>query len=437
LFHKLDFDAKRSRKRWANPLSCMDCGEIGKRLMIYQNFQTYADTLAPWRGLANMAAAAFAQPLPGISRNALQRAIAALCEVIARAGLSHRRPAFGIDHVMVANRSIAVREVKTHRTPFGTLLHFEKELETAQPRVLLVAPMSGHFATLLRGTAQTLLAEHDVYITDWHNARDVGLRHGSFGFDDFIGHVITFIEVMGPGAHVVAVCQPCVAVLAAVAIMAEDDHAATPRSMTLMAGPIDTRINPTEVNRLATSRPISWFERNLIDVVPPRYNGAWRRVYPGFTQLAAFMSMNLDRHVKAQLDLFCHLANGEEAKAAAIRKFYDEYLAVMDLPAEFYLQTVRSVFQEHALPLRQLEWHGRRVDPTAIRRTALFTVEGERDDICAVGQTLAAQELCSGLRPYMKRHHVQTGVGHYGVFNGQRWNRFIYPMLRNVVYSSD
>ncbi len=242
---------------------------------------------------------------------------------------------------------------------------------------------------------------------------------------------------MGPGAHVVAVCQPCVAVLAAVAIMAEDDHPAQPRSMTLMAGPIDTRINPTEVNRLATSRPIGWFERNLIDVVPPRYNGAWRRVYPGFTQLAAFMSMNLDRHVKAQLDLFCHLANGEEEKAAAIRKFYDEYLAVMDLPAEFYLQTVRSVFQEHALPLGQLEWHGRRVDPRAIRRTALFTVEGERDDICAVGQTLAAQELCSGLRPYMKRHHVQTGVGHYGVFNGQRWNRFIYPMLRNVVYSSD
>ncbi len=405
--------------------------------MIYQNFQAYADTVAPLRGLANLVAAALANPLPGISRNTVQRAVAALCELTARAGLSHRRPAFGIDQVAVGNRPVAVREVKTHRTPFGTLLHFEKELDAAQPRVLLVAPMSGHFATLLRGTAQTLLAEHDVYITDWHNARDIGVAHGSFDFDDFIDHVITFLEVMGPGAHVVAVCQPCVAVLAAVAVMAEDDHPATPRSMTLMAGPIDTRINPTEVNRLATGRPISWFERNLIDVVPPRYNGAWRRVYPGFTQLAAFMSMNLDRHVKAQFDLFCHLANGEEQKAAAIRKFYDEYLAVMDLPAEFYLQTVRSVFQEHALPLGQLKWHGRPVNPRAIRRTALFTVEGERDDICAVGQTLAAQELCSGLRPSLKRHHVQTGVGHYGVFNGQRWNRFIYPMLRNVVYSSD
>ena len=405
--------------------------------MFYQNFQTYADAVAPLRGLANMAAAALAHPLPGISRGTVQRAVGALCELIARAGLSHRRPPFAIDRVTVGNRLVAVREVETHRTPFGSLLHFEKEIAAAEPRVLLVAPMSGHFATLLRGTARTLLTEHDVYITDWHNARDIALRHGRFDFDDFIDHVITFLEVIGPGAHVVAVCQPCVAVLAAVAVMAEDDHPATPRSMTLMAGPIDTRVNPTEVNRLATSRPIGWFERNLIDVVPPRYDGAWRRVYPGFTQLAAFMSMNLGRHVRAQLDLFCHVANGDEEKAAAIRKFYDEYLAVMDLPAEFYLQTVETVFQNHALPLGRLEWHGRLVDPRAIRRTALFTVEGERDDICAVGQTLAAQELCNGLRPYLKRHHVQTGVGHYGVFNGQRWNRFIYPMLRNVVYASD
>ncbi len=405
--------------------------------MIYQNFQTYADTVAPLRGLANMAAAALAFPLPGISGGAAPRAVAAICELIARAGLSHRRPAFGIDRAPVGGRSVAVGEVATHRTPFGTLLHFEKDPGPVQPRVLLVAPMSGHFATLLRGTAQTLLAEHDVYITDWHNARDVGLRHGRFDFDDFVAHVIAFLQAIGPGAHVVAVCQPCVAVLAAVAIMAEDDDPATPRSMTLMAGPIDTRINPTAVNHLATSRPIRWFEDNLIDVVPPRYDGAWRRVYPGFTQLAAFMSMNLNRHIKAQFDLFCHLANGEKDKAAIIRNFYDEYMAVMDLPAEFYLQTVRSVFQEHALPLGQLKWRGRTVNPRAIRRTALLTVEGERDDICAVGQTLAAQELCSGLRPYMKRHHVQTGVGHYGVFNGQRWNRLIYPILRNVVYSSD
>lgn len=405
--------------------------------MLYQNFQAYADMARPVQAFADMAAAALAHPLPGMSRNGLHRAGAVICELVARARLSHHRPAFGIDTVDIGRRRAAVRETAVHRTPFCTLLHLEKDVAVAQPRVLLVAPMSGHFATLLRGTAQTLLADHDVYITDWHNARDIGLWHGQFGFDEFIDHVITFLQVLGPGVHVVAVCQPCVAVLAAVAIMAEDSDPAQPRSMTLMAGPIDVRVHPTEVNRLATSRPIDWFERNLIGIVPLRYPGAMRRVYPGFVQLAAFMSMNLDRHVKAQIDLFCHLANGEDEKAAAIRAFYDEYCAVMDLPAEFYLQTVRSVFQEHSLPLGKFEWRGRRTDPGAIRRTALFTVEGERDDICGVGQTLAAQELCSDIRPYMKRHHVQTGVGHYGVFAGRRWSNYIYPILRNVIYASD
>jgi poly(3-hydroxybutyrate) depolymerase len=389
------------------------------------------------RAIADMAAGALGQPVPGLSRNAFQRAIAGLCQVVARAGLSRRLPAFGIDSVNIHDRTIAVRETAVHLTPFCTLPHLEKDLVVSQPRVLRVAPMSGHFATLLRGTAQTLLVDHDVYITDWHNARDVGLQHGSFDFDDFIEHLITFLQVLGPGAHVVGVCQPCVAVLATAAIMAEDGDPAQPRSMTLMAGPIDTRVNPTEVNRLATSRPIEWFESHLIGIVPLRYRGALRRVYPGFVQLAAFMSMNLDRHIKAQIELFCHLANGGDEKAEAIRAFYDEYCAVMDLPAEFYLQTVRTVFQEHALPLGKFEWRGRLVNPSVIRRTALFTVEGERDDICAVGQTMAAQELCSSLRPYMKRHHVQTGVGHYGVFNGRRWNNYIYPIIRNIIYAND
>ena len=405
--------------------------------MIYQNFQVYSDFTGPLRAAANFAASTLAQAVAGVPRNVLVRAVCALCELIARAGLSHHRPAFGIDHVTIGGRSLAVREVAVHRTPFCTLLHLEKEVETAQPRVLMVAPMSGHFATLLRGAAETLLADHDVYITDWHSARDVSLRDGRFDFDDFIEHLITFLEVLGPGSHVIGVCQPCVAVLAAVAVMAEDSHPAQPRSMTLMAGPIDTRVNPTEVNRLATSRPIGWFERNLIGIVPLRYPGALRRVYPGFVQLAAFMSMNLGRHVRAQIDLLCHLANGEREKAAAITKFYDEYLAVMDLPAEFYLQTVRTVFQEHALPLGNFRWRGRRVDPRAIKRTALFTVEGERDDICAVGQTLAAQEMCTGLPRFMKRHHVQPGVGHYGVFNGQRWRSSIYPILTNMIYAND
>ena len=331
---------------------------------------------------------------------------------------------------------MAVREEVADRTPFATLLRFRKDLDASQPKVLLVAPMSGHFATLLRGTVRTMLPEHDVYITDWHNARDVALEHGSFGFDDFIDHVIRFLEAMGPESHVVAVCQPCVAVLGAVAVMAEARHPAQPRSMTLMAGPIDARVSPTKVNELATGRPLEWFRRHLIARVPWQYRGAMRQVYPGFVQLAAFMSMNIGRHITAHAQMHGDMARGDLEKARATRAFYGEYFAVTDLPAEFYLETVQRVFQEHALPLGRLEWRGRRIDPRAIRRTALFTVEGEKDDICAVGQTVAAQDLCTGLRPYMRRHHVQIGAGHYGVFNGARWKNEIYPQLRSVIHAS-
>ena len=362
--------------------------------------------------------------------------LAAGLELIARTGLTHRRPAYGIDRVRIGDREVAVTEEVADRTPFATLLRFAKEVEPVQPRVLLVAPMSGHFATLLRGTVRTMLPEHDVYLTDWHNARDVPLEHGRFGFDEFIDHVMHFLEVMGPGSHVVAVCQPCVAVLAAVALMAEADNPAVPRSMTLMAGPVDARVNPTKVNELATGHSLEWFRRNLIDHVPRRYPGAMREVYPGFLQLTAFMSMNLERHVRAHADLYGHMARGDVERTRAARAFYDEYFAVTDLPAEFYLETVQRVFQEHQLPLGRLEWRGHRVDPRAIRRTALFTVEGEKDDICAVGQTVAAQDLCTGLRPYMRRHHVQIGAGHYGVFNGGRWQREIYPQLRSVIQAS-
>ena len=284
---------------------------------------------------------------------------------------------------------------------------------------------------------RTLLPEHDVYITDWHNVRDVAVSHGKFGFDDYIDHLIRFLEKIGPGAHVVAVCQPCVAVLAAVAVMAEDGNAAQPRSMTLMAGPIDCRVNPTKVNDLANSKPIEWFEKNLIATVPSRFAGASRRVYPGFVQLAAFMSMNIERHMRAHRELYDNIAKGEHEKAAVTKDFYDEYFAVLDLTAEFYLETVRYVFQEHRLPTGTLEWGGSKVEPRAIRKTMLLTVEGERDDICAVGQTVAAHDLCTGLRPYLKRHHMQAGVGHYGVFSGKRWENQIYPILKNVILASD
>ena len=403
--------------------------------MLYLAYQLHADVMVPVRTWASMAANAGGPPL--LADHPAMRNLTAVYELIARSGLTHTRPAFGIDSVTVGNRVVEVREEAAAATAFGTLVHFKKDIATAQPRVLMVAPLSGHFSTLLRATVQTMLPEHDVYITDWHNARDVPLTAGRFGFDEYIEHLIKFLDVMGPGTHVLAVCQPCVAVLAAVAVMAQSGSKAQPRSMTLMAGPIDTRVNPTTVNQLANKHPIDWFERTLTASVPLRYPGAFRRVYPGFVQLAAFMSMNVERHVKAHRELYENLANGELEKAAVTKAFYDEYFAVLDLTAEFYLETVRIIFQEYLLPLGKLTWKGERVDPTAIRRTMLLTVEGERDDICAVGQTVAAHDLCSKLRPYLKRHHMQAGVGHYGVFSGKRWENQIYPILKNVILSSD
>jgi poly(3-hydroxybutyrate) depolymerase len=403
--------------------------------MLYQAYQAHADFMVPVRAFASLAASRIG---PSFTENlGFVRNIMAACELIARTKLTHHRPPFGIKTVMVGNREVAVQEEAAQVKPFGTLLHFKKAIDMAQPRVLLVAPLSGHFATLLRATVNTMLADHDVYITDWHNARDVALSEGGFGFDDFTRHLIDFLEAIGPGAHVVAVCQPCVAALVATAVMAQSQHPAQPRSITLMAGPIDTRVNPTQVNELATSKPISWFEQNLIATVPMRFPGAFRRVYPGFVQLAAFMSMNIERHIKANRELYEHIRDGEIEKARITKAFYDEYFAVLDLAAEFYLETVRLVFQEHALPLGTLKWCGESVEPRAIRRTMLLTVEGERDDICAVGQTMAAHELCSGLRPYLRRHHMQAGVGHYGVFNGQKWTSQIYPIVRNVILSSE
>lgn len=408
--------------------------------MLYQAYQAQSDIMVPVRMLANMASSHLGGMLNGSAGQPHTRHLSnlgAAYELIGRAGLTHERPPFFIDSVMVGNREVAVQEEAAHVTPFGTLLHFKKDIETAQPRVLMVAPLSGHFATLLRNTVRTMLPEHDVFITDWHNARDVSPKDGRFGFDEYVEHLITFLEVMGPGSHIVAVCQPCVAALVATSVMAQGGNVCTPRSMTLMAGPIDTRVNPTKVNELANSKPISWFEKNLIATVPFRFKGGMRRVYPGFVQLAAFMAMNIDRHVKAHKELYENIAKGEIEKAEVTRTFYDEYFAVLDLTAEFYLETVRIAFQEHLLPRGELDYQGRRVDPSAIRKTTLLTVEGEKDDICAVGQTVAAHDLCSKLRPYRKKHHMQAGVGHYGVFSGSRWNNQIYPLLRNVILQSD
>jgi len=405
--------------------------------MRYQVFQAQTDVLAPMRMAAGLANAALSFGPSWLKQIPPLGHLSAGWEMINRAGLTHERPDYGLTTVRMAGEDVPVSEEIVTGTPFGNLVRFRKAGDPEQPRVLLVAPLSGHFATLLRGTVETLLPENDVYITDWLNAREAPVAAGAFGFDDYVAHVIAFLEAIGPGAHLISVCQPCAHALAAVAIMAEDDHPATPLSMTLMAGPVDTRVNPTKVNDLAQSHPIAWFEKELIATVPARYAGAGRKVYPGFVQLTAFMMMNLGRHIDAHVDMYTHLAVGRTEEAETAKIFYDEYFAVLDLTAEFYLETVSRVFQDHLLPKGELMWRGRRVDPGAIRRTALFTVEGERDDICSVGQTVAAHNLCANIFANRKRHHLQPGVGHYGVFNGRKWQTQIYPLVRNLILATN
>jgi poly(3-hydroxybutyrate) depolymerase len=404
--------------------------------MLYQAYQLYADCMQPACTLGSLATTAFAAD-PRLSDIESMRPLRAACELLSLARLTHHRPPFGIHSVVVNGQAVAVSEEVVARTPFCALLRLRREGVTGQPRVLLVAPMSGHFATLLRATVQTMLRDHDVYITDWQNPRDIPLLYGRFGIAEYVLQLVDFLRVLGPGTHLMAVCQPTVPALAAVALMAEDDDPAQPPSLTLMAGPIDARVNPTRVNQLATDRPIEWFENTLIGVVPWRFAGALRRVYPGFVQLLAFMSMNLERHQQALCDLYRLRERGEDDQADAILAFYSEYFATMDLTAEFYLETVSQVFQRYVLALGELDVAGRRVRPEAIRRTALLTVEGERDDICSIGQTMAAQELCPNVRAYKRMHHVQTGVGHYGVFSGKKWEAQVYPLVRDTIYMNN
>ena len=411
--------------------------------MLYQAYQAQADIMASLRGVAGVARQGFGQLRdwsPNLADSKALRSIEAGYGLLERVGLTHERPPWELDTVRIGRRDVAVREEATDVQPFGTLLHFAKETDGRRlppaPKVLLVSPLSGHFATLLRGTVQTLLPEQDVWITDWHNARDVRLADGNFDFDTYIEYLIHWLEVLGPETHVIAVCQPCVASLVATAVMSEAGNDCAPRTLTLMAGPIDTRVDPTVVNNLATTRPISWFERNVISTVPMRFAGARRPVYPGFLQLASFVTMNLDRHLSAHRELYHQLVEGDEEAADITRAFYDEYFAVLDLTAEFYLETVQYVFQEHRLARGVLEFQGHPVDPAAIRHTALLTVEGERDDICSPGQTFPAHDLCSSIKPMRKRHHLQPGVGHYGVFNGRRWQQQIYPLVHNLILAN-
>lgn len=404
--------------------------------MLYHAYQFQDDMIAPLRAWARMMQTVSANTWKGLNESHWRHVSAAL-ELISRFQITHSRPDFDITSVTIGNRDMPIALQTVLDMPFGKLLRFAADVDMARPKVLVVAPLSGHFATLLRGTVQTLLRDHDVYITDWANARDVPLSAGRFGMDDYVDYVIRFLEEIGPGGHILAVCQPCVQSLAAVAIMSEQRHPATPRTMTLMAGPIDPRESPTAVNELAVSKSLAWFEHSLISQVPWRFGGAGRRVYPGFLQLVAFMAMNMDRHKQAHKKLYDHLANGETSEADKIKTFYDEYFAVLDLTEEFYIETIDRVFQKAELATGNFTHRGRKVDPGQIRNTALLTVEGGRDDICALGQTSAAHDLCRSLRPHLKRHHLQANVGHYGVFNGRRWEREIYPVVRNMILAME
>ncbi len=409
--------------------------------MHYHAYELAHAMLTPLRAQSRMVSRVLEHPFNPLSHTTVGKFVAASCEVFEGVTRRYARPEWGIDETRVVGLPTPVYEEVVWSSPFCQLRHFNRDEKVCgkryDPKVLLVAPMSGHYATLLRGTVQAMIQEHNLYITDWSDARDVPLAAGRFDLDDFIDHVMQMVRFIGTDTHVIAVCQPSVPVLAATALMAEAGDTCRPASITLMGGPIDTRRNPTQVNELARSRSIDWFERNVIHHVPWPNAGFMRRVYPGFIQLTGFMQMNLDRHLNAHVDLFHNLVKGDCDSTAQHRKFYDEYLAVMDLPAEFYLQTVQTVFQDHALPDRRMKYRGHRIDCDAIRDISLMTVEGERDDICGLGQTVAAQDLCRAIPLDRRYHYVQPGVGHYGVFNGTRWRTEIQPRIREMIRTTN
>ena len=400
--------------------------------MLYALHEMQRIAWAPARMMAEAGRQAASNPLLPMSWHPAGRAVGAFCELFERVSRRHGKPEFAIRHVDSDGRRLAVRERVAASHPFCDLLHFEREGRTGDPVVLLVAPLSGHFATLLRDTVRGLLAGHDVYVTDWQDARQVPAGRGAFTLDDYIDTLLDFLARLGPDVHLVAVCQPSVPALAATALLTAAGRDA-PRSLVLMGGPIDTRVGITKVNEFAASHNRRWFEQMLIQTVPPPYPGFGRRVYPGFMQLSGFMGMNLDRHVGAHLRMFEHLVAGDGESAEAHRRFYDEYLAVMDMPAEYFLETVERVFQEHHLPRGLFTHRGAPVDTGAIERTALMTVEGERDDISGVGQTEAAHGLCPNVPPERRRHRLQPGVGHYGIFNGKRWRNEIMPDIADFI----
>jgi poly(3-hydroxybutyrate) depolymerase len=358
-------------------------------------------------------------------------------EVFAHAAAPRGKPAFGFTEMVVDGHTVAVREDIVLQKPFGQLKRFVRDGVEGGPKLLIVAPMSGHFATLLRGTVERMLPGHDVYITDWRDAKTVPMAAGTFDLEDYVDYLIAFLEELGPGAHMLAVCQPSVPCYAAAAVMSADDHPCRPKTLTMMGGPIDTRKAPTAVNQLAQNRPYAWFKESVIARVPDIYPGGGRPVYPGFLQLSGFMSMNLGNHMMSHFEMFKHLVAGDDSSADATKDFYDEYRSVCDMTAEFYLQTIDVVFQNHLLPKGEMMFRGERVDPAAIRDIAILAVEGERDDISGIGQTKAALEISTSLPDAMKHYHLAPGAGHYGIFNGSKWRDSIAPVVEGWIAKHD
>ncbi len=402
--------------------------------MLYSLYELQNSALAPIRLMGEVTRGVLTSPLLPASYTHLGRSIVAGLEVFESVTRHRPKPAWDVDEVATAAGQVPVQQRLICETAFCELRHFRRvDRDGADPRVLLVAPLSGHHATLLRGTLSSLVEDHEVYVTDWIDAAQVPLSAGDFGLDQYIGHLLRFIRMLGPDIHVIAVCQPAPLVLSAVALLAADGDPRQPQSMTLMGGPVDVDAAPTVPSRFAKSKPLSWFERHLITSVPANYPGRGREVYPGFLQLGSFISMNPHRHFDAHVKMFDHLIEGDGDSVDAHHRFYNEYLAVMDVPAAYYLETVDAVFQRRLLPRGELRWLGEPADASAIEKTALLTIEGELDDISAPGQTYAAHEIWTGLSTGKQAHHLQKGVGHYGIFNGRRWREEIKPLISRFI----
>ncbi|MBL4800906.1 MAG: polyhydroxyalkanoate depolymerase [Emcibacter sp.] len=401
--------------------------------MLYHMYELQHSLFAPARYMVDMTQQALSDPLNPMSHVPGAKQISAACDVMEQVTRRYGKPKFGLNETLIDGEMVSIKEQNILELPFCNLKYFKRDIKNDDPKLLIVAPMSGHYATLLRGTVEAMLPDQKVYITDWKDARDVPLYKGKFDLDDYIDYVIEMIEALGPNVHILAVCQPSVPVLAAIAIMSAEDNPCVPASMTLMGGPIDTRECPTEVNRLSAERSLSWFKQNVTYHVPWPNKGCMRIVYPGFLQLSAFLNMNMEDHVEAHKNMFSHLVEGDDESAEKHRVFYEEYLSVMDLTAEYFLQTVDVVFQQHLLPKGEWVSNGRPVDTSLITKCALMTVEGELDDISGIGQTKAAHVICSNIPKAMKGHYEQKKVGHYGIFNGSKWRKKIAPKVKEFI----